>query len=94
MIHRLTGATPRVSLHIPWDKAELAALRDKAAELGLGFDAINSNTFSDAPGQALSYKFGSLSHTDAAVRAMAAAHTAASLARGRNLMRKSPLELR
>jgi L-rhamnose isomerase/sugar isomerase len=74
VIHRLTGATPRVSLHIPWDKAEPAALRDKAAELGLGFDAVNSNTFSDAPGQALSYKFGSLSHTDAAVRAQAVAH--------------------
>jgi L-rhamnose isomerase/sugar isomerase len=74
VIHRLTGATPRVSLHIPWDRAEPAALRDKAAELGLGFDAVNSNTFSDAPGQALSYKFGSLSHTDAAVRAQAVAH--------------------
>jgi L-rhamnose isomerase/sugar isomerase len=74
VIHRLTGATPRVSLHIPWDKAEPAALREKAAELGLGFDAINSNTFSDAPGQPLSYRFGSLSHTDARVRAQAVAH--------------------
>ena len=27
-------------------------------ELGLGFDAMNSNTFSDAPDQPLSYKFG------------------------------------
>ena len=32
VIHRLTGATPRVSLHIPWDTAEPAALRDKAQE--------------------------------------------------------------
>ena len=69
VIHRLTGATPTVSLHIPWDRADPAALRDKAADLGLGFDAINSNTFADAPGQPLSYKFGSLSHTDPAVRA-------------------------
>lgn len=74
VIHRLTGATPTVSLHIPWDKAEPAALLGKAAELGLGFDAMNSNTFSDAPGQPLSYKFGSLSHTDPAVRAQAVAH--------------------
>ena len=74
VIHRLTGATPTVSLHIPWDRAEPAALREKAAELGLGFDAMNSNTFQDSPGQALSYKFGSLSHTDAAVRAQAVEH--------------------
>jgi L-rhamnose isomerase/sugar isomerase len=74
VIHRLTGATPTVSLHIPWDKADPAALRDKAAELGLGFDAMNSNTFSDALDQPLSYKFGSLSHTDAAVRAQAVEH--------------------
>lgn len=73
-IHRLTGATPTVSLHIPWDKADPAALRQKAGELGLGFDAMNSNTFSDAPLQPLSYKFGSLSHTDAEVRAQAVEH--------------------
>jgi len=74
VIQRLTGATPTVSLHIPWDKADPAALRQKAGELGLGFDAMNSNTFSDAPGQPLSYRFGSLSHTDPAVRAQAVEH--------------------
>lgn len=74
VIHAMTGATPTVSLHVPWDKADPAALRQKAAELGLRFDAMNSNTFSDAPGQPLSYKFGSLSHTDAAVRAQAVEH--------------------
>jgi L-rhamnose isomerase/sugar isomerase len=74
VIHRLTGATPTVSLHIPWDRADPAALRDKAVDLGLGFDAINSNTFADTPGQPLSYKFGSLSHTDPAVRQQAIEH--------------------
>ncbi|MFO1209303.1 MAG: L-rhamnose catabolism isomerase [Amaricoccus sp.] len=74
VIARLTGATPTVSLHIPWDKADPRALSQKAEELGLGFDAMNSNTFSDAPDQPLSYKFGSLSHTDAAVRAQAVEH--------------------
>lgn len=75
VIHALTGATPRVSLHIPWDLHEdPAALKDYAAELGLGFDAMNSNTFQDPPGQKLSYKFGSLSHTDAAVRRQAIEH--------------------
>ncbi|MBU3029141.1 L-rhamnose catabolism isomerase [Paracoccus marinaquae] len=74
VIHRLTGATPRVSLHIPWDKADPALLREKAEELGLGFDAMNSNTFQDQPDQVRSYKFGSLSHTDAATRQQAIEH--------------------
>ncbi|ODN70549.1 L-rhamnose catabolism isomerase [Methylobrevis pamukkalensis] len=74
MIHRLTAATPTVSLHIPWDRADPADLKAKAGSLGLAFDAMNSNTFSDAPGQPLSYKFGSLSHTDKAVRAQAVEH--------------------
>lgn len=82
VIHRLTGATPTVSLHIPWDRAEPAALRQKAAELGLGFDAMNSNTFQDSPGQARSYKFGSLSHTDPGVRAQAVAHNLECIAIG------------
>ena len=74
VIHQLTAATPTVSLHIPWDKQDPAALLEKAASLGLGFDAMNSNTFQDQPGQKLSYKFGSLSHTDAAVQAQAIEH--------------------
>ncbi|WMT87533.1 L-rhamnose catabolism isomerase [Pelagibacterium sp. 26DY04] len=74
VIHQLTGATPTVSLHIPWDKADPKELKAKADSLRLGFDAMNSNTFSDAPGQALSYKFGSLSHTDPAIRRQAIDH--------------------
>jgi L-rhamnose isomerase/sugar isomerase len=89
VIHRLTGATPTVSLHIPWDRTDPAALCDKAAELGLGFDAMNSNTFSDAPGQALSYKFGSLSHTDPAVRAQAVEHNLACIEIGRAIGSKA-----
>ncbi|HEV8442537.1 MAG TPA: L-rhamnose catabolism isomerase [Steroidobacteraceae bacterium] len=75
VIHRLTGATPTVSLHIPWDRTDdFIALREHAAGLGLGFDAMNSNTFQDQPGQPLSYKYGSLTHTDPVVRAQAVAH--------------------
>ncbi|PJE30419.1 L-rhamnose isomerase / sugar isomerase [Pseudooceanicola antarcticus] len=74
VIHGLTQATPRVSLHIPWDKAAPADLLAKAEEHGLGFDAMNSNTFQDQPDQAHSYKFGSLSHVDAATRAQAIEH--------------------
>jgi L-rhamnose isomerase / sugar isomerase len=75
VIQALTRATPRVSLHLPWDKTEdLAALKEEAAAAGLGFDAVNSNTFQDQVGQPLSYKHGSLTHTDPAVRAQAVAH--------------------
>jgi L-rhamnose isomerase/sugar isomerase len=35
---------------------------------------VNSNSFQDQPGQLLSYKFGSLTHPDKAVRDLAVAH--------------------
>jgi len=74
-IQQLTRATPNVSPHYPWDKvSDYGEFRDRAKELGLGFDAVNSNTFQDQSGQKLSYKFGSLTHTDKAVRAEAIAH--------------------
>ncbi len=75
VIQQLTKATPTVSLHIPWDKVDdLTELKEKGIALGLGFDAMNSNTFSDAADQAHSYKFGSLSHADAATRQQAVDH--------------------
>ena len=75
VVHSLTGATNEVSLHFPWDKPmDLLALKEHATNLGLSFSAVNSNTFQDQPGQGSSYKFGSLTHTDAAVRAQAIAH--------------------
>ncbi len=73
-VHQLTRATPTVSLHIPWDKADPGRLKEEAGRFGLGFDAMNSNTFQDHPGNARSYKFGSLSHTDAATRRQAIDH--------------------
>jgi L-rhamnose isomerase/sugar isomerase len=75
LVHRLTAAAPRISLHIPWDEpTDIDALRADAARLGLGFDAVNSNTFQDQPGQALSYKLGSFSNPSAAVRRQAIEH--------------------
>lgn len=74
VIHTLTRAAPNVSLHIPWDKADPEDLKAKAAQYGLSFDAVNSNTFQDQPDQEKSYKFGSLTHTDAATRAQAVEH--------------------
>ncbi|MGV0908637.1 L-rhamnose catabolism isomerase [Martelella sp. FOR1707] len=89
VIHTLTGATPTVSLHIPWDKANPADLKAKAEETGLGFDAMNSNTFQDAEGQDHSYKFGSLSHTDAATRRQAIDHNIECIEIGRAIGSKA-----
>jgi L-rhamnose isomerase/sugar isomerase len=75
VIHALSGTTPTVSLHLPWDKTtDYSELREYARALGLGFDAVNSNTFQNQPGQPRSYKFGGLTHTDAAVRDQAIEH--------------------
>ena len=74
-IFKLVRSTPAVSLHIPWDKPDDPAyLREFAAARGLSFDAMNSNTFQDQPGQPHSYKFGSLTHPQKAVRDQAVAH--------------------
>jgi L-rhamnose isomerase/sugar isomerase len=90
VIHRLTGATPTVSLHLPWDACEdYGALKAHATRLGLGFDAVNSNTFQDQRGQRESYKFGSLTHTSAAVRAMAVEHNLDCIRIGRLLGSKA-----
>lgn len=78
VINRLTAATQAVSLHFPWDDVpDLSALKAQATALDLHFDAVNSNTFQDHPGDArhpLSYKYGSLAHTDKAVREQAIAY--------------------
>jgi L-rhamnose isomerase/sugar isomerase len=74
VINALTGATPTVSLHLPWDRAEPEELKARARALGLGFDAVNSNTFQDQKGQRQSYKYGSLTHTEASVRQQAIEH--------------------
>ncbi|QQA43845.1 L-rhamnose catabolism isomerase [Pelagovum pacificum] len=74
VIQQLTRATPSVSLHIPWDIAPAEDLLSRAEEAGLTFDAMNSNTFQDHEDHPLSYKYGSLSHTDAATRSQAVDH--------------------
>lgn len=75
VVDQLGRSTPRVSPHFPWDKVDdYAGLREEAASYGLSFDAVNSNTFQDQPGQAHSYATGSLSATDPNVRAQAVEH--------------------
>ncbi|HKP15887.1 MAG TPA: hypothetical protein VJT85_07480 [Gemmatimonadaceae bacterium] len=75
LVHKLTAGAPRLSLHLPWDEtADLGEILTDARRLGIGFDAVNSNTFQDQPGQELSYKFGSFSNPSAAVRRQAIEH--------------------
>ena len=75
LLHALNRSSGAISLHIPWDiPKDYAAIRQRATELGLRFDAVNSNTFQDQKDQLHSYKFGSLQHLDAAVRKQAIDH--------------------
>ena len=89
VIQQLTRATPTVSLHIPWDKADPNRLKQAASRFGLGFDAMNSNTFSDAADQKLSYKYGSLSHADAGTRRQAIEHNLECIEIGRTIGSKA-----
>lgn len=75
LLHALNRSSNAISLHIPWDiPRDPAALKQLLAVHELSIDSVNSNTFQDQPGQPLSYKFGSLAHTDAAVRGQAIEH--------------------
>jgi L-rhamnose isomerase/sugar isomerase len=86
VINQLSRVTPRVSPHFPWDKvSDYAALREEAAGLGLGFDAVNSNTFQDQPGQAHTYANGSLSAQDPGARRQAVEHNIECIEIGRKL---------
>ena len=69
-VNAFTGITPRVSLHIPWDKTDdYDALRRHAEDRGIRIGTINSNVFQDDD-----YKLGSLTNPDERVRAKAIAH--------------------
>jgi L-rhamnose isomerase/sugar isomerase len=69
-VNKYTGLSPKVALHIPWDKVDdYAALRAYANDLGLELGTINSNTFQDD-----AYKFGSLASSSAAARRKAIDH--------------------
>ncbi len=75
ILHKLNRSSGAISLHIPWDiPNDPNAILDLAKDNNLIFDAVNSNTFQDQPHQAYSYKFGSLAHTDKAIRDSSIAH--------------------
>jgi L-rhamnose isomerase/sugar isomerase len=75
LLHSLNRSSGAISLHIPWDIPEnYGDIITLASSFDLKFDAVNSNTFQDQKDQKLSYKFGSLCHTDPEVRRQAIEH--------------------
>lgn len=75
VINQLVRITGEVSPHFPWDVVDdMGEVKGAADQHGLIFGPVNSNTFQDQQGQAHSYKYGSLSHSDKATREQAVAH--------------------
>lgn len=75
LLQSLNASSGAISLHIPWDiPKNIASVKALAAQYGLRFDAVNSNTFQDQQEQEYSYKFGSMQHVDKKVRQQAVDH--------------------
>ncbi|HEX7733591.1 MAG TPA: L-rhamnose isomerase [Ktedonobacteraceae bacterium] len=69
-VQRVTGICPGVAIHIPWDQVnDWQKAKEYAAHLGLHLGAVNPNLFQED-----SYRFGSLCHSDAAIRQHAIEH--------------------
>ncbi len=75
LLHALNKSSGAISLHIPWDiPKNVSSIKALAAQHGLRFDAVNSNTFQDQKGQEHSYKFGSLQNVNKDIRKQAIEH--------------------
>lgn len=90
VIHSLTQTAGAISLHIPWDiPTDYEAIKQKAAQHDLNFDAVNSNTFQDQKDAKESYRYGSLSNTSDAERDQAVQHNIDVIKIGEKLGSKS-----
>ena len=70
IVHRVTGSAPSIAIHIPWDTSDdWAGVKRTAEKLGITIGAVNPNLFQDTE-----YRFGSLTHPDAATRQRAIDH--------------------
>lgn len=86
LLHKLNQSSGAISLHIPWDIPKNAShIRALAAQHGVRFDAMNSNTFQDQPGQQHTYKFGSLQNVKKEVRQQAIDHNIEVIRYGKEL---------
>lgn len=72
-VHRLTGASPSMALHVLWDLPngikDVANVREISGRYGVRAGAINPNLFEDQR-----YKYGSFGNPDPAVRQFALDH--------------------
>ncbi|MGF1925698.1 MAG: sugar isomerase, partial [Bacteroidia bacterium] len=90
LLHALNASSGAISLHIPWDIPQNPEqIKSLAARYGLKFDAVNSNTFQDQQGSALTYKFGSLQNVNKAIRQQAIEHNIEVIKQGVELGSKS-----
>ena len=90
LLHRLNGSSGAISLHIPWDiPTNASSIKALAAQHGLRFDAMNSNTFQDQKEQEHSYKYGSMQNVNKKVRKQAVDHNIEVIKYGEDLGSKS-----
>ncbi len=90
LLHSLTQTAGAISLHIPWDIPEdYNAIKELASSQNILFDAVNSNTFQDQKDTKETYKNGSLSALDKAVREQAIQHNIDVIKIGEKLGSKS-----
>ena len=83
-VHRLTGASPSVALHVLWDMPrgvdQVAEIRELERVHGVRAGSINPNLF-----QSQEYKFGSIANPSAEVRHVALDHLLLSVELAREL---------
>jgi L-rhamnose isomerase/sugar isomerase len=63
LVHTLTGVTPTIALHIPWDRTDYGALRRYAEDRGVRIGSISPNLFQDD-----AYHHGSFTNIDPGIR--------------------------
>lgn len=69
-VHKWTGTSPGVAIHIPWDKVDdYGKLKQHAEEHRVHIGAVNPNLFQDD-----NYKFGSVTNSDPTIRRKATDH--------------------
>ena len=77
-VHRLTGATPTLALHVLWDLprglADVSELQALERRTGIRAGSINPNIFQDQE-----YKYGSLCNPSAEIRSRALQHVVDSI---------------
>lgn len=83
-VHKLTGITPLLALHVEWDMPnglqDVPAIQKLQTQYGVRAGSINPNLF-----QSQDYKYGSISNPSAAIRAKALDHLLLSVEIGKQL---------